>query len=127
MLRWTAYRSSDEDSDDDQDFFTLQTDVASFQEKLKEVQRARYRRPVDEPGWRKGGKKGPRGPRKPVEPPVEIKILLAQANEAFIASNYDEAEQIATQVIQMNAETYAAHALLSGIFIERGGRSRWAL
>lgn len=120
LLRHKPNRSSDEDSDDDQEFFTLQTDVATFQEKLQEVERERYRRPVDEPGWKKGGKRGPRGPRKPVEPPVEIKILLAQANEAFIGLDYDQAEQIATQVIQMNAETYAAHALLSGIFIERG-------
>ena len=75
---------------------------------------------VDDPDWRKGGKPGRRGPRKAAESTLEIKLLLAQANEAFIAMDYDRAEGIATQVIQMNAETYAAHALLSGIFLERG-------
>ena len=75
---------------------------------------------MDEPGWRKGGKRGPKGPRKPVEPSLEIKLLLSQANEAFIVGDYDQTEELATRVINMNAETYAAHALLSAVFLEQG-------
>ena len=84
------------------------------------ARRGRLWRPVDEPGWRKGGKRGPKGPRKPVEPSLEIKLLLSQANEAFIARDYDRTEELATRVINMNAETYAAHALLSAVFLEQG-------
>lgn len=97
--------------------------MATFQRRLRREQvshRDQGEPDVDDPAWKKGGKRGRKGPRKAVEPTLEIKLLLAQANEAFIAKDYDRAEDLATRVIQMNAETYAAHALLSGIFLERG-------
>lgn len=118
------YRSSEDESpDEDEEFYTLQSDVASFQQRLRREQTNRdgqRQSQVNDPGSKKGSKHGRRGPRKAAEPTLEIKLLLSQANEAFISKDYDTAEELATQVIQMNAETYAAHALLSGIFLERG-------
>ena len=61
-----------------------------------------------------------RGPRKPVEPPLEIRIILAQANGAFVSGDYQKAEELCNQSLLMNDETYAAHALLSGIYLEQG-------
>ncbi len=94
--------------------------VANYQRKLKRKLDATEHETAGDGDWRRPAKRGRRGPQKPVESPIEIKLLLAQANEAFISRDYDRAEDIATQVIQMNAETYAAHALLSGVFLERG-------
>ncbi|KAI9789279.1 MAG: transcription factor TFIIIC subunit tfc4 [Peltula sp. TS41687] len=105
--------SDDETSDEDEGFYTLQSDVATFQQNLRNRGRSRD----DDSSSRRVGR---RGPRKPAEPSLEIKLLLSQANEAFISKDYDRAEECAIEVIQMNAETYAAHALLSGIFLERG-------
>lgn len=99
----------------------MQSDVATFQQSLRREQRdSQEESQVNDLGWKRGGKLGRRGPRKPAEPSLEIKLLLSQANEAFISKDYDRAEELSVQVIQMNAETYAAHALLSGIFLERG-------
>ncbi|KAI9849713.1 MAG: transcription factor TFIIIC subunit tfc4 [Sclerophora amabilis] len=110
--------------DDDENFYTLQTDVADFQERLRQRQESQ---PADITrdgkgawGGKRGGAKGPRGPRKPVEPSLEIKLLLSQANSAFVSGEYEKVEEITNRVIQMNAEIYAAHALLSGVFLERG-------
>lgn len=117
------FRSQDEESDLGEEFYSLQSDVVKFQRNLQDQQRQGedpVNPGVDDPGWKKGGRRGVRGPRKAVEPTLEIKLLLGRANEAFIRKDYDTAERYTTQVIQMNAETYAAHALLSGIFIERG-------
>ncbi|KAI9851300.1 MAG: transcription factor TFIIIC subunit tfc4 [Thelocarpon superellum] len=114
---------ADEDSDEDREFFTLQSDVASFQQKLKSRGRGRQESPprgAKSIYGNRGGRRGPRGPRKPVEPPMEIKLLLAQANGAFVNGEYERAEELANQVLLMNDETYAAHALLSGIYLEQG-------
>ena len=112
--------SDDDPDDDDEEYYTLRPAVATYRERLQRHRKGPARVGVDEPGWTKGGKRGPRGPRKPVEPSVEIKLLLAQANDAFIIRDYDKAEELATRVILINAEIYAAHVLLSGVFLERG-------
>ncbi|KAI9806627.1 MAG: hypothetical protein M1825_006084 [Sarcosagium campestre] len=117
----TAFDQSS-DSDTDQEFYTLQDDVDRFQTNLSHQNHDRQAAglSVDDPNWKKGGKRGRRGPLKPPEPPLEIKLLLSRANDAFINKDYDLVEEIATKVIQMDAGTYAAHAMLSGVFIERG-------
>ena len=101
----------------------MESDVVDFQQKLKQ-RRGANRESTDDAGrsiyGNRGGRRGPRGPRKPLEPSLEIKMLLSQANAAFVAGEYDTAEALANRIILMNDETYTAHALLSGIYFEQG-------
>ncbi len=116
----TRSNSSEADSDEDAEFYTLQPAVARFQRKLQK--KSNEAEVWDDDGLirRRGAKKGVRGPRKPVEPSLEIQLLLAKANDAFITKDLEKAEELATRVILMNAETYAAYVLLSSILLERG-------
>jgi general transcription factor 3C polypeptide 3 (transcription factor C subunit 4) len=66
------------------------------------------------------GRSGPRGPRKAAEPTGDIKSRLSKASQAFIDENYDEAMEIVSDVIRINAETYEAWTLLASIFRELG-------
>ncbi|CAI7596118.1 unnamed protein product [Penicillium bialowiezense] len=67
------------------------------------------------------GQKGvKRGPRKPIEPSAEFKVLHSEATSAFIDGQYDRAIELVLQAIQINPEMYAAHSLLSEIFLARG-------
>ena len=61
-----------------------------------------------------------RGLRNPVEPEPEFKLLHSQATMAFIANDYDEAETLTLQALQINPEMYPAHSLLSQIHAARG-------
>ena len=74
-------------------------------------------------GGRKTARGGPgikRGPRKPLEPNSEFKAVHSQATMAFIAHDYDEAEDLALEAINQNPEMFAAHSLLSEIHMARG-------
>ncbi|PYH50085.1 tetratricopeptide repeat protein [Aspergillus saccharolyticus JOP 1030-1] len=67
------------------------------------------------------GQKGvKRGPRKPLEPSPEFKILHSEATSAFIDGDYDRAIVLVKQAIQINPEMFAAHSLLSEIFLAQG-------
>ncbi|CAG8284960.1 unnamed protein product [Penicillium salamii] len=67
------------------------------------------------------GQKGvKRGPRKPIEPSPEFKILHSEATSAFIDGQYDRAIELVMRAIQINPEMYAAHSLLSEIFLAQG-------
>jgi general transcription factor 3C polypeptide 3 (transcription factor C subunit 4) len=66
------------------------------------------------------GRSGPRGPRKAAEPTGDIKSRLSKASQAFIDESYDEAMEIVSDVIRINAETYEAWTLLASIFRELG-------
>lgn len=68
----------------------------------------------------KGRKPGLRGPRKAAEPTGDIKLRLSQANQAFLNGRCEEARDIASEIIQINAETYEAWTLLSACFKELG-------
>ncbi|KAI9825411.1 MAG: transcription factor TFIIIC subunit tfc4 [Thelocarpon impressellum] len=112
-----------EPSDDDREFYTLRSDVADFRRKLTDRPDGNQANPGrDGPNGngKRGVRRGPRGPQKPVEPSLEIKVLLSRANAAFVAGEYEEAEGLANRIILINDETYAAHALLSGIYLEQG-------
>ena len=61
-----------------------------------------------------------RGLRNPIEPEPEFKALHSQATMAFIANDYDEAEALTLQALQINPEMYPAHSLLSQIHAARG-------
>lgn len=75
--------------------------------------------PRGRPRGRAGRGKGIlRGPRKAAEPTGDIKLRLAQASEAFINEQYDEAREIVSEIIRINAETHEAWMLLASIFRE---------
>ena len=78
-------------------------------------------------GARRGARGNPgvkRGPRKPLEPNPEFKVVHSQATMAFIAHDYDEAEDLALEAININPEMFAAHSLLSEIHMARGDRDK---
>ncbi|KAJ8065552.1 hypothetical protein OCU04_006231 [Sclerotinia nivalis] len=68
----------------------------------------------------RGRKAGIRGPRKAAEPTGDIKLRLGQANHAFLNGRCEEARDIASEIIRINAETYEAWTLLSACFKELG-------
>lgn len=71
-------------------------------------------------GKGKGRGRGIRGPRKAAEPTGDIKLRLGQANTAFLEGRCEEARDIASEIIRINAETYEAWTLLSACFKELG-------
>lgn len=72
----------------------------------------------------RGGKGIKRGPRKPLEPSPEFKMLHSEATSAFIDGDYDRAVILTKQAIQINPEMFAAHSLLSEIFLAQGQRDK---
>ncbi|KXG53519.1 Tetratricopeptide-like helical [Penicillium griseofulvum] len=68
----------------------------------------------------RGGKGIRRGPRKPLEPSPEFKHLHSGATSAFIDGDYELAIDLVMQAIQINPEIFAAHSLLSEIFLAQG-------
>lgn len=70
------------------------------------------------------GKGAKRGPRKPVEPSAEFKELHSEATSAFIDSNFERAITLVKQAIRLNPEVFAAHSLLSEIFIAQGQKEK---
>lgn len=72
----------------------------------------------------RGNKGVRRGPRKPLEPSLEFKNLHSEATSAFIDSDYDRAVVLVKQAIQINPEMFAAHSLLSEIFLAQGHKDR---
>ncbi|OQD84276.1 hypothetical protein PENANT_c013G01216 [Penicillium antarcticum] len=68
----------------------------------------------------RGGKGIKRGPRKPIEPGPEFKHFHSEATSAFIDGDYDYAIEQVMQAIQANPEMFAAHSLLSEIFLAQG-------
>ncbi|KAL1953622.1 hypothetical protein VTO42DRAFT_2540 [Malbranchea cinnamomea] len=85
--------------------------------------RGRFSRPSSTFGGR-GGKGVKRGPRKPLEPSPEFKKLHTEATLAFIDSDYDRAISLVKQAIQINPEIFAAHSLLSEIFLAQGHKDK---
>lgn len=72
----------------------------------------------------RGGKGIKRGPRKPVEPSPEFKLLHSEATSAFIDGDYDRAIDLVKRAIQINPEMFAAHSLLSEIFLAQGEKGK---
>ncbi|EED16842.1 RNA polymerase III transcription factor TFIIIC subunit (Tfc4), putative [Talaromyces stipitatus ATCC 10500] len=72
----------------------------------------------------RGGKGIKRGPRRPLEPSPEFKMLHSQATEAFIDGDYDRAIDLVQKAILVNPEMFAAHSLLSEIFLARGEKDK---
>lgn len=72
----------------------------------------------------RGGKGIKRGPRKPLEPSPEFKLLHSEATSAFIDGDYDRAIDLVKRAIQINPEMFAAHSLLSEIFLAQGQKDK---
>jgi len=72
----------------------------------------------------RGGKGIKRGPRKPLEPSAEFKLLHSEATSAFIDGDFDRAIELVMQAIQINPEMFAAHSLLSEIFLAQGEKDK---
>lgn len=73
-------------------------------------------------GWSKGLKLGP---RRAADPGAEFTNLHKQANDAFIdEQDSEKALDLILQAIAINPEIYAAHALLSEIYFDRGDDER---
>lgn len=64
--------------------------------------------------------RGARGPRKAAKPRGDITARLSKVNQAFLAGEYDRAQDLAFEVIRINAETHQAWTALSSIFDEQG-------
>ncbi|KAH9879988.1 hypothetical protein J1614_002013 [Plenodomus biglobosus] len=73
---------------------------------------------------RRGGKRGrtagPRGPRRVADPGQEFKELQRQANERFIAKDYEAALGYAQKAIQLNPEIFDAYNIASEIYAAMG-------
>ncbi|KAL4898256.1 hypothetical protein BDV59DRAFT_166523 [Aspergillus ambiguus] len=72
----------------------------------------------------RGGKGIKRGPRKPLEPSPEFKLLHSEATSAFIDGDYERAIDLVKRAIQINPEMFAAHSLLSEIFLAQGEKDK---
>ncbi|KAI8939564.1 hypothetical protein NX059_003328 [Plenodomus lindquistii] len=77
---------------------------------------------------RRGGKRGRsaglRGPRRVADPGREFKELQRQANERFIARDYEAALGFAQKAIQLNPEIFDAWNITSEIYAAMGEEER---
>ncbi|RDH14245.1 RNA polymerase III transcription factor TFIIIC subunit [Aspergillus niger ATCC 13496] len=126
-----AYHDAD---DSDESLYTLSSEESSSEEEFSnqadeddEAYGRRRRRgtgPFSGRYGARGGKGIRRGPRKPLEPSPEFKILHSEATSAFIDGDYDRAIDLTKRAIQVNPEMFAAHSLLSEIFLAQGEKDK---
>ena len=76
-------------------------------------------RPARARGQRQGRRGGRRGPQ-PVRPNAEFQQVMSLANQAYLASNLEDALDLAKEAILLNPEIQAAHSLLSQVLDEMG-------
>ena len=112
-------------SDADSDLEELQGDIAKFDESVRTFL-ASHHGSAETPQVARGGSRGrgARGPRKAAKPRGDITARLSKVNQAFLAGDYDQALDLAFEVIRINAETHQAWTALSSIFRERGELNR---
>jgi general transcription factor 3C polypeptide 3 (transcription factor C subunit 4) len=134
------HRDDEELSDADSDYMNVQSNIAKFKDSVRKSKaldpfcdsdeeihtehgevygrgRARGRGRPRGPGRGRGSA---RGPRKAAQPTGDIKLRLGRASQAFIEERYDEAMDMVSDVIRINAETHEAWMLLASIFKELG-------
>ncbi|KAF2851177.1 TPR-like protein [Plenodomus tracheiphilus IPT5] len=71
-------------------------------------------------GGKRGRPAGSRGPRRVADPGGEFKELQRQANERFIAKDYETALGYAQKAIQLNPEIFDAYNITSEIYAAMG-------
>ncbi|EEP81788.1 conserved hypothetical protein [Uncinocarpus reesii 1704] len=121
----TNFQPSPEESSDSEPYEA--TEFIDDEAVLSSINRMdrRHRRRYDSDGFGIRGARGvKRGPRKPLEPSAEFKELHSAATSAFIDSDYDRAIILVKQAIQINPEMFAAHSLLSEIFLAQGQKDK---
>lgn len=98
-------------------------DEAVFSSIHRMDRRSRHQQQSENSGgrWGRGGK---RGPRRPLEPSAEFKELHSAATSAFIDADYERATVLVKQAIRINPEMFAAHSLLSEIFLAQGHKDK---
>ncbi|KAL4916025.1 hypothetical protein BDW62DRAFT_110377 [Aspergillus aurantiobrunneus] len=114
--------SSEEESSDEE--LSSDKTLASYEE--EEASR-RHRRRTGRFSGRYGARGGrgiKRGPRKPLEPSPEFKFLHSEATSAFIDGDYERAIELVRRAIHINPEMFAAHSLLSEIFLAQGQKDK---
>ncbi|KAK2734615.1 transcription factor TFIIIC subunit tfc4 [Onygenales sp. PD_40] len=116
-----ASSESDMLEEPDQYAEDIDPDSASFGRRAK---RGRYSINRSYGFGARGGKGIKRGPRKPLEPSLEFKNLHSEATSAFIDADYERATILVKQAIQINPEMFAAHSLLSEIFLAQGQKDK---
>lgn len=116
-----SFRIPDDASDADSDLEELQGDIAKFDESVRQFL-ASHRGTTDTPRSSRGTSRGrgARGPRKAAKPRGDITARLSKVNQAFLSGDYEQALDLAFEVIRINAETHQAWTALSSIFRERG-------
>jgi general transcription factor 3C polypeptide 3 (transcription factor C subunit 4) len=112
-------------ADSESEFYTLQEDVANFQEGIRgEAVGRDGRRRGRKGGLHQRGRGGRRRGGKAAESRPEIKILQTEANEAYVDRDYDKAIALLERLIKTNGEIYGAYTTLGEIHRERGNRQK---
>lgn len=98
----------------------LQGDIAKLDESVRDFLASHHSATALRKGFRGGPRgRGARGPRKAAKPRGDITARLSKVNQAFLSGDYDQALDLAFEVIRINAETHQAWTTLSSIFRER--------
>ncbi|RDA89700.1 hypothetical protein CP533_0672, partial [Ophiocordyceps camponoti-saundersi (nom. inval.)] len=120
--------SENELSEVDSDLEELRDDIAKLDESVRNFLASHHgtdrAQSSGQGGPRARGSRGLRGPRKAAKPRGDITARLSKVNQAFLSGDYDQALDLATEVIRINAETHQAWTTLASIFRERGESSR---
>jgi general transcription factor 3C polypeptide 3 (transcription factor C subunit 4) len=109
--------SENSNNEEESGHYALEAEVANLKQS--------FQRPEEEEDINKGlpkhrrGRPGRRGPREAAKLSQETRALLGEANSAFIAGRYEEAEELANDILVKNNEIYAAYMLLSEIQLAR--------
>lgn len=111
-------------SDMDSDLEELQGDIEKFDESVRDFLSTHHGNNDQYKPTRGGRGRGSRGPRRAAKPRGDITARLAKVNQAFLCGDYDQALDLASEVIRINAETYQAWTALSSIFREQGHTDR---
>ncbi|RDA82381.1 hypothetical protein CP532_5330 [Ophiocordyceps camponoti-leonardi (nom. inval.)] len=122
----TFSRLSDhEGSEVDSDLEELRDDIAKLDESVRSFLASHHGLEATRDSLRGGLRaRGTRGPRKAAKPRGDITARLSKVNQAFLNGDYDQALDLATEVIRINAETHQAWTTLASIFRERGEPGR---
>ncbi|KAF4120247.1 hypothetical protein GMORB2_3048 [Geosmithia morbida] len=121
-------RDNDDASDADSDLEELQSDIAKFDESVREFLATHRGGSNGDPtipspsssAVRGASRSRARGPRKAAKPRGDITARLSKVNQAFLAGDYPRALDLASEVVRINAETHQAWTAMASIFEEMG-------
>ena len=105
--------------DADSDVEDLEQDIEKLNENVRAFLASHHGVPEPPPAA-PATRAPPRSSRKATEPRGDIKARLFRANRAFMAGDLQQAKDLVSDVIRINAETHQAWTTLSSIFREEG-------